>query len=75
METIIALVVTHDKPIEGLHQLIANRAWTIDGVKLVEVVDEDQPWPELHPPGVLDTILSVTADSEQDSWHTNNAPL
>ena len=37
MRTVITLVVDHDKQINDLHTLIANRSYSIDGVNNVEV--------------------------------------
>ena len=37
MRTVITLVVDHDKHINDLHTLIANRSYSIDGVNNVEV--------------------------------------
>jgi hypothetical protein len=35
MKTVIVLVIDHPKPIPNLAQLVAARAWTIDGVEFV----------------------------------------
>lgn len=37
MKTIIELEITHDKPHPQIAEFIAQRAWTIDGIKSVEV--------------------------------------
>jgi hypothetical protein len=58
METVIVLVVTHDKPVPDLIAKVSGRAWTIEGVSSVEIVEDNLPWPELHPPEVLDTLIN-----------------
>ena len=37
MKTVITLVIDHEKPIVALPDLVAGRAWTIDGVKSAEI--------------------------------------
>lgn len=78
MQTVIVLVIKHDRPILDLPELVAQRAWTIDGVSSADVLTEDSPWPDLHPPEVLDTVIPTRTPSDagdsQWSW-TGNAPL
>ena len=35
MKTVITIVVEHPKPMENIGQLVAQRAWTIDGIEFV----------------------------------------
>lgn len=43
MKTIVCIEVEHDRPIPKLENLIAGRAWSIDGVKAAEVMRPDAP--------------------------------
>lgn len=47
MRTIVSLVIDHKKPIPELANLIAQRAYTIDGVDDAEPVVVTLDWPDL----------------------------
>lgn len=55
MKTFIVLSVTHDKPLPDLPELVAGRAWTIDGVTDAKVMPTR--W---HDPLPLESELSPT---------------
>lgn len=42
MKTLITIEVTHEKPLSGLADKVANRAWSVDGVTRAEVVTPAQ---------------------------------
>ena len=65
MQTIhVHLVITTDKPVKDLSELVAGRAWTIDGVNHVEVDEvKSGSWseePTLLPfPGLVKAMADI----------------
>jgi hypothetical protein len=54
MKTVITLVIDHERPIAALPELVAGRAWTIDGVKSADVINIKQaPSPREPAPASL----------------------
>ena len=48
MKTVICIEVEHDRPIVALANLVAGRAWLIDGVRGAEVMVPEVRRPDLN---------------------------
>ena len=67
MKTTITLVVDHDKPIAALPELVAGRAWTIDGVKTADVIIIEQA-PERARTTDAQAVLATQPDEISPRW-------
>jgi hypothetical protein len=44
MKTVVCIEIEHDRPIPALANLVAGRAWTINGVTGAEVMEAQKPF-------------------------------
>ncbi len=70
LTTTVTVVIQHDKPIEGLAEKVAARAWSIDGVQFTDVA---------HGPGtdyqrVLQDIARAHAEEVRLGMHQVGSP-
>jgi hypothetical protein len=59
MKTICIIEVEHSKPIPHLAEMIAGRAWSMDGVTRAEVVKQNLTPDQLHSEGFTLAEISL----------------